>query len=234
MVVETTEISAREPARWASLKQERVYERLLLDIICGDIPAGSAVDEAAIARRYRTGLAGVRGALARLDLEGMVRRRPRLGSVVAEMSIIELHEVFELRVRLEGHCATLAARSASPEDVAAICSAYEGVEAVLAAEDWRRLVEMDRDFHRAVARAARNRWLARTIGTLHNNALRFWHFGLSRRAAPTLEEEIELHQGVAEAIARHDPEAAQQAMRAVLGQFPETISNMLGASVDGW
>jgi DNA-binding GntR family transcriptional regulator len=46
----------------------------------------------------------------------------------------------------------------------------------VARRDWRALVQSDRSFHQAIGAAARNAWLARTLRTLHNSALRFWHY----------------------------------------------------------
>ncbi|NIR32640.1 MAG: GntR family transcriptional regulator [Gammaproteobacteria bacterium] len=86
----------------AELKRDLIYERLLHDIICRRIAAGSRIDEALIAERDAAGRAGVRDALYRLSLEGRVTRRPRPGTFVTELSVFELQQAFELRVQLEG------------------------------------------------------------------------------------------------------------------------------------
>src|SRR5579864_7809778 len=57
------------------LLKARVYERILLDIILCVLAPGSRLDEQDLARRYDAGLAGVREALGRLALEGLVVRR---------------------------------------------------------------------------------------------------------------------------------------------------------------
>ena len=65
------------------LQKARVYEQILLDIILGELPPGGRLDEQALVRRYDAGLAGVRDALGRLALEGLVIRRARAGTNVA-------------------------------------------------------------------------------------------------------------------------------------------------------
>ena len=58
---------------WApGLQKAKTYEQLLLDIILGVLPPGAPVDERKLAARYEVGLAGVRDALGRLALEGLV------------------------------------------------------------------------------------------------------------------------------------------------------------------
>src|SRR5690606_41468290 len=70
-------------------------------------------------------------------------RRPRLGSIVASPSLIELQQVFHLRVQLEGQAARLAALNATEAEMAEIKEAYEGAEQVIAARDWRALIRSE-------------------------------------------------------------------------------------------
>lgn len=210
----------------ADLKRDAAYERILLDIICGNLAPGEWVDETALAARYAAGRAGVRDALLRMALEGLVERRPRLGTVVSSPSVFELQQVFELRVQIEGQCAALAARNARPHEIDAIATSLTDVDRAIATADWRLLVSCDRSFHHAMAAAAHNVWLERTLITLHNSALRFWHYALPRRSIEAVRSEMASHTAVATAIAAHDPVAAQAAMRAVLSEFPATVRGM--------
>lgn len=215
--------SGANGARALDLNRDQVYEILLLDIICGDLRPGQLVDEATLAEHYEEGRAGVRDALYRLSMEGLVERRPRLGSVITDVSVRELEQVFELRVQFEGRAAALAAQNATPEEAAAIRNGYQGVEKVIVGADYRRLVQMDRAFHEAIAIATHNIYLQRVMAMLNASALRFWHYALPRRAESALREEIAAHLRVASEIERHDAAAAQKAMREVLDGFPATV-----------
>src|SRR5579871_3843496 len=77
------------------LQKTKVYEQILLDVILGDLVAGSRLDEQTLARRYDAGLAGVRDALGRLALEGLVVRRPRAGTTVATLDLVDLRQAFD-------------------------------------------------------------------------------------------------------------------------------------------
>jgi DNA-binding GntR family transcriptional regulator len=217
---------ALSPDTETRLKRDHAYETLLLDIICGVLRPREAVDELTLAERYGAPRAGVRDALMRLALEGLVERRPRLGSVVADLGAIELQQVFALRVQLEGSSAALAAQNATRADVAAIKRAFTGVEKVIEQSDYRELIRMDLAFHQAVGEATHNRWLAHVTNTLNVNALRFWHYALPRRSQATLLREIESHMRIAAAIERRDVAAAQLAMQEVLGEFPATVKDV--------
>jgi DNA-binding GntR family transcriptional regulator len=206
---------------WApELQKSKTYEQILLDIILGVLPPGTPVDERKLAARYRVGLAGVRDALGRLALEGLVVRRPRLGTLVAPLDIREIEQAFEVRHLLEGRSAALAARNAKPADRAAIVAAFDGAEAAIAGGDFRALLAMDRAFHRAVAYATHNPMLARYIVALQNIATRFWIYAMERQSPAEQLADVAKHRALGAAIAAGDPDAAEAAMAQVVGEPP--------------
>jgi len=219
-------MGAEAPREGHEAKRDVIYERILLDIICRDLQPGEQIAVGSLAERYGVGRMGVSDALFRLALEGQVERRPRLGSIVASPSLIELQQVFHLRVQLEGQAARLAALNATEAEMAEIKEAYEGAEQVIAARDWRALICLDRNFHRAIANATHNRFIARILPDLQNNALRLWHYSLPRRSPDALQKEIEYHRAVADAIGTRDASAAEAAMQSVLEEFPSTIREL--------
>lgn len=217
----------KDPAPTGGLEKTRVYERILLDVVCGDLPPGSPLSEAALQRRCGSGIAAVRDALTRLALEGIVERRPRVGTIVAPLDIMDLYQVFEARIAIEGHCAALAAQLATTGDLEILESAFAGHEAVLHARNFRHLVQMDQMFHRGLAAATQNAWLRRVVTLLHNSAARFWHFSLAHRSEDAIQKDIRYHLDVATAVRDRNAMAAEQAMRDVLGLFPESVKGML-------
>lgn len=202
------------------LQKAKTYEQMLLDIILGVLPPGAPVDERKLSARYGVGLAGVREALARLSLEGLVVRRPRVGSLIAPLDLAEIEQAFEVRHILEGRSAALAARNATDADIAAITSAFDDAEAAIARGDHRAMLAMDRAFHRAVAYATHNATLARYLVTLQNIAVRYWINAMERQTPEAQLADVALHRGLAAAIAARDPAAAEAAMSRVVGEPP--------------
>lgn len=216
---------------WApGLQKAKTYEQLLLDIILGVLPPGAPVDERKLAVRYEVGLAGVRDALGRLALEGLVQRRPRVGTVVAPLDLREIEQAFEVRHMLEARSAGLAARNATDEDVATITSAFDGAEAAIAAGDFRATLAMDRAFHRAVAYATQNVTLARYLVTLQNIAVRFWINAMEKQSPAEQLADVALHRAIAAAIAARDPAAAEAAMGRVVGEPPSAYPPQIKAA----
>lgn len=206
---------------WApELQKSRIYEQLLSDIILGHLPPAAPLEEKRLAKRYDAGLAGLRDALSRLALEGMVVRRARVGTIVAPLDLREIEHAFEVRRMLEGRSGALAARAATEADIAAIRSAFDGAEAAVERGDYRALLEMDRSFHKAVAYATHNPMLARFIVSLQNIATRFWIFAMERQTPQEQMADIILHRAAGEAIASRDPVAAEAAMDRLVGDAP--------------
>jgi GntR family transcriptional repressor for pyruvate dehydrogenase complex len=169
----------------------------------------------------------LRGALARLRSEGALgapnRRRNgrarRDETMVRETNPIE---VIELRMVLEPPLARLAALRASPADIARIRRA---------ATTWGEddAGSIDRAFHAAVAAGARNRLAAdfyallRKVGTDTRLALH-----ASRPLCPKrIQQRDAEHRAIFEAIARRDPDGAEQAMRAHLAAVQRQILERL-------
>jgi DNA-binding GntR family transcriptional regulator len=208
------------PANWdwaPDLNKAQAYEQILLGIILGDLAPGERLDEKALVARYDVGLAGVRDALGRLALESLVVRRPRSGTTVAPLDLMEVDQAFEARRLIEPHCAALAAKNATTADVEAIRGAFAQAETAIRDNDARALVAMDQRFHAAIARASRNATLARIAIPLQHKATRYWVYSM---VADTTEErlaEIAAHRAVADCIARHDAEGARAAMLTTLG-----------------
>lgn len=212
-----------------SLLKARIYHRILLDIIVGQLAPGERLDEKALVSRYGGGLAGVRDALARLALEGLVVRRARVGTMVAPLDPDDAREAFAARALVEIECAGLAARHASDPEIAAIQATLADGEEAIAKNDVRALAAMDEAFHVAVASASHNRILAKLVMSLHHATTRFW---LISEGHPSLESNyraLAQHRALADAIAGRNPAKAQKAMIAAFGEFPGEVKRQLGA-----
>ncbi len=202
------------------LQKARVYEQILLDIILGELAPGARLDEQALVRRYRAGLAGVRDALGRLALEGLVIRRARAGTTVSALDLVELGHALDVRRLLEPYCAALAASQGPEAEIERISRAFDGAEAAVRARNCHVLVAMDQQFHAAVARASRNLTLARILIPLQHKAARFWVYSMGQDTEEERLSEVERHRALAARIADRDEEGARLASMRILKIFP--------------
>ena len=78
------------------------------EIFAGGLIPGDRIEERAIAARFGVSRTPVRDAIGRLASLGLIEVKPRSGSYVAEMSLAELLQLFEVMANLEGLCARYA------------------------------------------------------------------------------------------------------------------------------
>lgn len=209
------------------LLKSRLYQQILVDIIVGALPPGEHLDENQLASRYAGGLAGVREALARLALEGLVQRRARVGTTVAPLDLMAARDAFEARRLIEVQCAGLAAANAGSDQIAAIVATLEGGEKAVDENDVRALAAMDEAFHVAVAAASGNRTLAKMVVALHHQTARYWLYAMR---APSVEDSYKAlaeHRALVDAIASGDATKARAVMLEVLGDFPDELKRTL-------
>ena len=209
------------------LLKSRLYQRILVDIIIGALAPGEQLDEGALSRRYGGGLAGIREALARLALEGLVVRRARVGTSVAPLDLMGAREAFEARRLIEVHCAGLAAVHASDQEIAAIRATLDDGEAAIRDNDQAGLAAMDEAFHVSVAAASGNRTLAKMVVSLHHQTARYWLYAMRGPSSDDGMAALNEHRSLADTIAGRNPERARAEMLKVLGDFPAEMKRTL-------
>jgi len=80
---------------------QRVYDHLREEILSGELPAGSELQEVALSSQLGVSRGPIREAIGRLAAEGLVVVRPRRGAVVRALSKQEFLEAYQVREALE-------------------------------------------------------------------------------------------------------------------------------------
>ncbi|HEF4776034.1 TPA: GntR family transcriptional regulator [Burkholderia multivorans] len=158
---------------------ERAYALIRRDIVTMRLKPGAALNEADLVARTGIGRTPVHQAVHRLVLEGLLSVMPRKGLMVQPLSLDEIVAVIDVRRINEAHCAELAARHATPDDLAALAALLDAGQACVEQHDVEGMMELDRAFHQTIAAAARNAVLADILRGLHDRSLRFWFVTLS-------------------------------------------------------
>jgi len=200
---------------------EAAYERMKLGIISLRYRPGAYVNEAQLCNELELGRTPVHQAVLRLALEGMLEVVPRKGIIVKPISLQEVTASVEVRLINEPACARLAAERCTPEEYAALTACLRRGERLIGARDITGLMNVDREFHSMLARASRNALLEQILQRLHEQSLRFWFISLSD---PSHLKAVDCeHWEVLRALERHDPDAAEAAMRSHIESFRDHI-----------
>ncbi len=94
-----------------------VVDNLRQAIVSGQFPAGMRLMELQLAEKMGVSRTPVREAIRKMELEGLVVMIPRRGAYVADISIKDINEVYEIRTALDVLAAGLAAERIDDDEI---------------------------------------------------------------------------------------------------------------------
>ncbi|MBV1851609.1 GntR family transcriptional regulator [Catellatospora tritici] len=192
-----------------------VYETMTALIMEHTLAPGDRINIDALARQLEVSATPVREALARLESDGLVRKRALAGYTVSPLlTRQEFMDMFDMRILLESAAARWAAQRATGDarDRIVHDAAPEAAPAAPDSDAWRAhaaFTKLDAAFHDLIAQAAGNTLLRDGIVRLHAHLHIHRLFFPYAQAGTTADE----HRRIAATIAAGDPDAAEAAMR---------------------
>ena len=203
---------------------DQAYFRIRELIVTLELPPGSLVSERELMERLGVGRTPVREALRTLARECLVDVYPRRGMFVSPVDVGDLAGLSEVRMTLEGNAARLAAERATDAERAetdALLAELDGTSA----HDERSLIDLDQRLHRHVYRCTHNPFLEATLNEYYMLTLRIWFLVLDR--VVHLDDAIQEHRDLLEAIRDRDPERAEDVMRRHVERFEQAVRHVL-------
>lgn len=191
---------------------ERVYQRLQARILAGGLRSGDRLLDTQLAAQLGVSRTPVRDALRQLVRDRLVETDEGGRYFVARPDRQVFLEFCACRDLLEPEAAALAAREATPADLAALATALEMASDTLRGGDVVAATRGTVDFHNLLAAASHNRLLADLLRFIRIPILplRGLLFANSQSAESTDRE----HRAIYVAVAARDPRAASDAARA--------------------
>jgi DNA-binding GntR family transcriptional regulator len=195
-----------------------VYEVLLATLMNRRIAPGARMSIDGLARQLDVSPTPVREALARLEAEGMVQKKPNRGYTAAPvLDETGLRNLFAMRLLLEPSAAAAAAERIDDAAVAELAGIVEGMHRYSTvpepgAEDYegyREFAQQDALFHALVAQQSGNPLLADAVVRLRPHMHLFRLYFEHGIASQTDAE----HSAILAALRARDPVAAERAMR---------------------
>ena len=191
---------------------EAAYHRLYEAIRSGDFRPGDRLREIEVAKRLDLSRTPVREALRKLESDGIVEHRPRLGAVIRTLTPSEVVELYEMRLVLERTAAQMAAKHANDAEIDLLNDLNDQIAAL--GDDTQQAAALNQDFHHRIYLAGRNRFLLASARGLNN--------ALMLLGPTTLDDEARIktvsaqHDRIIEAIRAGDQTAAGDAAEAHL------------------
>jgi DNA-binding GntR family transcriptional regulator len=190
---------------------ERVYQRTRTAILVGDYPPGMPLRMSDLAERNGVSTIPVREALRRLETERLVESVVNKGVRVAELSMEDLADAYQMRTILEVEAVRLAVPKLTPADRVKLEALLDEMSRHHAEGRLEAMHDTHRTLHFTVYERVGSPWLEHVIGALWDHTERY------RRIASQwlyVSDDLgEQHRDVVAALFCGDVEQAVQALR---------------------
>lgn len=184
------------------------YDELKARIMDSRLEAGKSYLEQELAEVLGVSRTPLREAALRLEADGFVGIRPRLGILVRPISARDMAEIYDVLTELEPFAARLLAeRSLGADEAEALWQPVEQMKVCLDRRDLTAWAAADRMFHTRLVQLADNRRLIRIVSTLWDQVHRTRMATLDARA--DLERSNEDHARLVELILAGEAAAAE-------------------------
>jgi len=185
---------------------DRAYRILLDEIQSGALSPGTVLGEVEQSIRLGVSRTPLREALGRLIADGLVVQPSPRVTLVSDLDVGDIRELFEVRRALEETAARLAARSGDPVRFAGLADEFARTDAAADPDAYYALIAR---FDEAMDAAVANDYLTSALKNVRTHLVRVRR--LSRDNPDRLAASVAEHRLIASALADGDAELAAHA-----------------------
>jgi DNA-binding GntR family transcriptional regulator len=199
-----------------------VVQALREKIISGALPAGSRIDQNAVAEELGVSRMPVREALRQLDAEGFVELISHRGALVAKLSEDEIIEIYEMRSVLAG----LASRLAVPEFTDETIEELERLASAMETADPDQWIELNDTFHMKIEEPCGAKRLLALIERLTQQCRPYLR--ISVHMVHTQQSAKAEHERILDACRKRQPIELEAAVRDHLASAGQVVASFVG------
>ncbi len=204
------------------MSENNLYQKLKNQIILLKYKPGVVIREKEVMEAFDVGRTPVREALMRLELDGLVRIIPHVGTFVEDVSFQQLKDVFEIRSYLVRLAGRLAAVRITDDELTAI---RDLIDEMKATQEATTLMRLDGEIHEILNEATQNIVLVKMLNGLHDQAVRIWTF--SNTEGGYWDGLVKEFEEIVAALEQHDEERTALLMEKHTRRFVENIRSQL-------
>jgi DNA-binding GntR family transcriptional regulator len=151
----------------------KVHQHIRERILSGEIAPNERLIEAKIAKDIGTSRTPVREALHNMQKEGLIESMPRIGYRVKPISEAEVIQICKIRAVLETLAAAWAIENAQKTLLKELKENIAASEDTIARGDTNKFVELDAQFHEAIARLSGSNHILEITLLMRSHMLRY-------------------------------------------------------------
>jgi DNA-binding GntR family transcriptional regulator len=208
-------ILSTKPVQRSKSLHEQTYQALRASILSGELAPGDRLVETQLAEQLQVSRTPLREAMRQLQREELVTAEPNGGLRVTTISTTDAMQLYDCRIALETLAVADACEKANASQLKKleqyVMQAEKLVKRKLSGKDSNQLLDLDYQFHRAIAESSDNKWLVSLLDQVFDK-MALLRVQTTRHNPGVLEIRTEHHQ-IYEAIAQRNIEAATQAIQ---------------------
>lgn len=189
---------------------EQIREKIMEDILSGELKPGERLVENTLAKKYGVSQAPVREALKGLEAQSLVAVEPYKGTTVKQMGRESLKEYFVVRSVLEGFAGRLAAENITEEELEELERLLEQMIAAAEEHDYEKRGELNKMFHMALIEASHNSLL---VNICKNVRLGSWSRITSKNSKMDPNRIATRHRKMLELLRQRDADGIEKALQ---------------------
>lgn len=202
--MQTKELGTVKRHRGAAAQVHQILRDALLQ---SKFAAGERLIETHLAEMLGVSRTPVREALSRLEAEGLVEPAESGGVVVRDLES-ELVEIYELRRRLEGYAASLAAKRITDDELAELDRVQREAVSMIDQPSTKRRAALNNRFHTLLTEASHSPRLVRLVNDyrdyfLNRDFIRYYDY-------KTGLQQHDQHRQIVEALRTRDADRCEQ------------------------
>ncbi len=200
---------------------DTAYLQIKQAIIDCVLAPGESLVETRLAEELGVSRTPIRRAIARLEQEGFVTADVSKGYNVAEISLRDLEEMYQLREILECHLIRETAERFTRDELDALEIELKAADQAMERDDYPAFLAANRGFHHAFDRKFGNQRISEVLANLDEHVYRAIMWGLRGRGSRTgIQLGYGDHSLILEALREGDVESAVSVMREHLRYGP--------------
>lgn len=208
---------------------DMVFDALYARVLSLDLPPGTKMSEAEVARQMGVSRQPVRDAFYRLSKLGFLIVQPQRATTVSQISAREVSRARFIRTAIEIQIVRRAAAGLDDVALDGLTRNMADQDAALHASDRAAFHRLDDAFHQLICKATGHgfAWDVIRETRAHTERVRFLSLEMGSRRA------FDDHAAILDAIRARDADAAERATRDHLAQI-ETVIDGLRAENEAW
>lgn len=212
---------------------EQAYESVEAAIVRCEIGPGTVLSDRQLAEVLGISRTPVREVLQRLEFSGLVKRRGRVGWMVAGFDQRDARELSELRQVLEPLGIRRLSETWDDATVEELSGFFEGFPDELSRDMYAGYLRRDHEFHKRIVEWSDNGRVIYFYGVVEKQINRIRHY-LAPRYEGRFSQIVEEHRRICEAIAARDAGAANEALLHHLRMGSEAMTRLVKEHSEQW